>query len=83
MTSATPAAETYNDWANWETWNVALWLQNDEFIYRHAKANRNLGYKEWARRYRDETGEFETPDGAQWLSSEVDLDSLDDLLADL
>jgi hypothetical protein len=83
MTSATPAAETYNGWANWETWNVALWLQNDEFIYRHAKANRNLGYKEWARRYRDETGEFETPDGAQWLSSEVDLDSLDDLLADL
>jgi hypothetical protein len=83
MTSATPAAETFNGWANWETWNVALWLQNDEFIYRHAKANQNLGYKDWARRYRDETGEFETPDGAQWLSSEVDIDSLDDLLADL
>ena len=83
MTSATPAAETFNGWANWETWNVALWLQNDEFIYHHAKANQNLGYKDWARRYRDETGEFETPDGAQWLSSAVDLDSLDDLLADL
>ena len=74
---------TYNGWTNWETWNVALWLQNDEFVYRHATQNKNLGYKKWADRYRDETGEFSTPDGAQWLSSEVDLDALDDVLSEL
>jgi hypothetical protein len=74
---------TFNGWANWETWNVALWIGNDEFIYRHARRNKNLGYKKWAARYRDETGEFSTPDGAQWLSSEVDLDALDDVLAEL
>ena len=74
---------TFNGWANWETWNVSLWLQNDEFIYRHAQRNKNLGYKKWAARYRDETGEFSTPDGAQWLSPEVDLDTLDDVLTEL
>jgi hypothetical protein len=23
-----------NGWKNWETWNVALWLQNEEPLYR-------------------------------------------------
>jgi hypothetical protein len=25
---------TYNGWANWQTWNTALWFQNDEGLYR-------------------------------------------------
>lgn len=75
--------DTYNGWANWETWNIALWINNDECIYRHAQQNKNLGYKKWAARWRDEFGEFETPDGAQWMGPEVDYDALDDVLAEL
>jgi hypothetical protein len=25
----------YNGWTNYETWNVALWLNNEEGSYRH------------------------------------------------
>lgn len=27
-------AGKYNGWANWETWNVYLWLDNDEDCHR-------------------------------------------------
>ena len=26
---------TYNGWKNYATWNVALWLDNDESMYRY------------------------------------------------
>ena len=29
---------SYNGWKNWETWNVALWLGNDEGLYSASKS---------------------------------------------
>ena len=28
---------TFNGWANWETWNASLWLQNAEMLYSIAR----------------------------------------------
>lgn len=28
---------TYNGWPNYPTWNVALWMDNDEGSYSHAR----------------------------------------------
>ncbi len=73
----------YNGWLNWETWNVALWIGNDETIYRHAKQNKNLGYRKWAKRWIDEFGEYQTSDGCDWLSHDLDDDRLDEMMAEL
>ena len=35
---------TYNGWTNYETWNVALWLGNDETMYNFARMFAEHGY---------------------------------------
>ena len=32
---------TYNGWTNYETWNVALWINNDQGLYDLARAAGN------------------------------------------
>ena len=81
MTTATDT--TYNGWANYETWNVALWIGNDEMIYRHARINRNLGYRRWAKRFIVEFGEYITGDGVAWLHDDIDTDEMDEMLEEL
>lgn len=59
---------SYNGWKNYETWNVALWLANDEQLYRiarHAANGTRTPYRDLvetlARR-----GITETPDGVAY-----------------
>ena len=32
--------EKHNGWANWSTWNLALWAGNDEDMYREVCSDR-------------------------------------------
>lgn len=76
----------YNGWANHATWNVALWLNNDEGLYRlareYARRARNVRYEDFVNQYLVEDS-YATPDGVAWLGDELDYDALDEMLVEL
>lgn len=69
--------EGYNGWKNWATWNVALWLGNDEGLYKMAR--RFVWYKDLANEL-EACGQAETPDGASYKDKELDTEALDSML---
>lgn len=72
----------YNGWKNYETWNVVLWINNDEGLYNWAKEYRNRGYVKFAEDLR-EIGVIETPDKVAYNDSGLDIEALDEVLAEL
>ena len=64
----------YYGWANYETWNVSLWIVNDEGLYSIAKQCRK--YKNFVAAMR-ELESSETPDGVAWNDSGLDIEALD------
>jgi hypothetical protein len=84
------ADTTYNGWKNYETWNVALWIGNDEGLYESAKgAGTYARFRDLFRDddTRDQSTAFrisiETPDGVAWNDSGLDIDALDEMIAEL
>jgi hypothetical protein len=77
---------TYNGWANYDTWNVMLWLDNEESIYRDT-----CRYFEVIRRERkrptykgliawlSDGGSIvaSTPDDVPWLNDTLSYTELD------
>ena len=66
----------YNGHRSYNAWNVALWIGNDEGIYRFAldciKRGKNDAGKA-ARIFMRESGMTRTPDGAQYNMLSVKL----------
>jgi len=79
----------YNGWTNYETWNVALWIGNDEGLYHEAR--RCNSYETFVQRMKDlaeDCGDtsgiaYQTPDGVAWNDSGLDTDELDNMLTEL
>ena len=88
---ATAPDTSYNGWTNYETWNVALWINNDEGLYRNA-----VRYVQQCERL-DETVDYTqlaeviamlygptTGDGVSWTDiSQLDTTELDQMLTEL
>ena len=78
----------YNGWKNYETWNVALWIGNDEGLCDDAKTCGS--YDEFVEFLRMVYGGncrsaifFQTPDGVAWNDSGLDIEALDEMIAEL
>ena len=71
---------TYNGWKNYETWNVVLWLGNDEGLYNLAREMRT--YKALQDDLR-ELNITETPDGVAYNDSGLDLDALEEVVVEM
>jgi len=74
--------ETYNGWTNYKTWNVALWIQNDESIHNFIQENDVCCYEELLESLYD-CGSKETPDGVKWNDPEINRIELNGDLFDL
>jgi hypothetical protein len=77
--TATLQTQTYNGWANYETWNVTLWIQNDEGLYNAAKSS---NYQELISLLH-ECGSKETPDGVKWDDAKIDVIAVNEMMQDL
>jgi len=78
----------YNGWENYKTWNVALWLQNEEGYYQIALScgspyERFIPLLNWWTLLN--TGELDgrTPDGVKWDDEEVNVEEINEMLLEL
>ena len=62
----------YNGWENYETWNVALWIQNDEGLYHLAMEAGN--YEDFVDALEACTfNSKSTRDGVNWRDPKVNV----------
>ena len=71
---------TYNGWTNYETWNVALWLGNDEGLYNLACEWAEHGYKSLSHMLMEMSPT--TPDGVKWDDESLNVCELNEMLED-
>ena len=69
----------YNGWADWTTWNVALWINNDPCYYNIAKDCND--YIDFLFEMQAMCGFYSTPEGADW--GEANLDEMNELIKEI
>jgi hypothetical protein len=65
--------QRYNGWTNYETWNVSLWLDNDEGSYTYVRERADeLKAEAVAARDENESVDDPTYELAEWLEEFVE-----------
>ena len=78
--------KTYNGWKNRQTWNVMLWINNDEGLYRAAVEfmENYKGRCPYASFIQHEyLAKDRTPDNIAWLGSRLDYKALNEAMGEL
>jgi len=71
----------YNGWSNYQTWNVTLWIGNDEGLYGMAQ---ELGsYSKLVELLTEELDNHYTPDGVAWKDSAINVAEVDGMIAEM
>ena len=71
--------QTYNGWADYTTWNCALWINNEPVIYNVAAECKD--YKEFLYEMQVMCGFAETPDGADY--GEANYEEMNEVIQDI
>lgn len=78
--------KTYKGWANRETWNVALWLNNDRWLYEltksyvenRSKKNKEISYADFLKF--SHLGKHMTGDHVSFSDKALNYDELTEML---
>ena len=79
--------DTYEGWKNRATWNIALWINNDEYLYRAAVdcikeyPKSRHPYTNFIRSMSMENDK--TPDGFKYLSTRLSFYELNEMMREL
>ena len=71
---------TYNGWTNYQTWNVALYIQNEFYLYQLAQGCDT--YQDFVD-LMTMSEQFLTSDGVSWTDPTLDTDELDEMFEEL
>jgi len=71
---------SYNGWTNYETWNVALYMDNDEESYKIALSSKD--YEEY-RRKQNLRGEPLTGDYVSLFHDSLNIKELDEKITEM
>ena len=77
----------YNGWKNYETWNVALWISNDETLYNLAKDMGDYSVFLSEMRVQPSIDGTElarmTPDQVSWNDPKIDVAAINKMIGEL